>query len=203
MTLKVRKRQRDDAEVRREQILGEAIRIIGRRGYHAFSIQELAQSCGLTNGGLLYHFGSKEQLLIALLQDRDRRDAEVVASVVGIREGDWTDVPYSALIDTLHAIVARNSTQAEFVRLYALLQAEALDQGHPAYDFFLAREAATLEVFARLVRPHAPAPQATARQLLGLMSGLEQQWLRADQGFDLVAEWDRAVVLLLPPPADA
>jgi AcrR family transcriptional regulator len=60
----------------------QAIRIIGQRGYAGFGIQELAQRCQLTNAGLLYHFGSKDRLLIALLEDRDRRDA--VASIVGL-----------------------------------------------------------------------------------------------------------------------
>jgi len=40
-----------------------------------------------------------------------------------------------------------------------------------------------------------------ARQLLALMSGLEEQWLRSDHAFDGVAEWDSGVELLLLPPA--
>ena len=82
MSQKVRTRTRNDPEVRREQILDEAIRIIGQRGYYGFTVQELAQRCGLTNGGLLYHFGSKEQLLIAVLEERNRRNAEIVTSKV-------------------------------------------------------------------------------------------------------------------------
>jgi len=49
-------------EVRREQILEEAISILGRLGYHGFTIHELAERCGLSNAGLLYHFPSKDQL---------------------------------------------------------------------------------------------------------------------------------------------
>jgi AcrR family transcriptional regulator len=33
---------------RRQQIITEATRIIGQRGYYGFSMQELADSCGLT-----------------------------------------------------------------------------------------------------------------------------------------------------------
>jgi hypothetical protein len=29
------------------------------------------------------------------------------------------------------------------------------------------------------------------------MQGLEKQWLRCDQGFDLVVEWDRGAAMIL------
>jgi hypothetical protein len=32
------------------------------------------------------------------------------------------------------------------------------------------------------------------------MDGLSMQWLREKQAFDRVAEWDHAVVMLLPTP---
>jgi hypothetical protein len=36
-------------------------------------------------------------------------------------------------------------------------------------------------------------PGSMARQLLALMSGLEEQWLRDPDSMDLVQEWDRAM----------
>lgn len=199
MTLvKTRERARFSPEVRREKILDEAIRIIGQRGYHGFSIQELAQRCQLTNAGLLYHFGSKDQLLIALLQDRDRRDAVAVTSVVGLagHHDAHGSIALDTVLELLRAIVQRNSEQPELVRLYTVLGAEALNEGHPARDYFTNREAATLEVFTRMIAAHVEQPQSTARQLLALMGGLEAQWLRAGQTFDLVAEWDLGVAKL-------
>jgi AcrR family transcriptional regulator len=196
---KSRTRTRLDPEVRREQILDEAIRIIGRRGYYGFSIQELAQRCQLTNAGLLYYFGSKDQLLIALLQDRDRRDAEAVASVVGLagHKSAHGKITLKTVFELLSAIVKRNTHQPELVRLYAVLRAEALNQEHPARDYFASREATTLDVFARMIAPHVAQPRSTARQLLAFMAGLEDQWLRAEQSFNLVAEWNRGVVKIL------
>src|ERR1700741_5612700 len=84
MVSQARKRVRAKPENRRAQILDEAIRLIGERGYNRFTIQELAQRCQLSNPGLLHYFGSKEDLLVALLEDRDRRAAEVVAGVAGL-----------------------------------------------------------------------------------------------------------------------
>ena len=204
MVKAVRSRTRDDPEVRREQILEAAIRILGERGYYGFTVQELAQRCGLTNGGVLYHFGSKEQLLLAVLQERDRRDTEIVISVAGpaAREAKRSDSSLSAVLEVFRAIITRSAARPEITRLDTVLQAEALDRAHPAHDYFQAREARLLGVFARIVAPHVADPPATARQLLALMGGLQLQWLRGEQAFDLVVEWDCAVAALLrrPPP---
>src|ERR1700741_3608955 len=62
-------RRRMDPELRRQQILDEAIRLIGQLGYQGFTVQELALRCSLTKGGLLHYFGSKEQLLVAILEE--------------------------------------------------------------------------------------------------------------------------------------
>jgi len=63
------KAAREEPSLRREQILDETIRILGEQGYHGFTIQELAKRCGLSNAGLLYYFGSKDLLLIAVLDE--------------------------------------------------------------------------------------------------------------------------------------
>jgi AcrR family transcriptional regulator len=195
-------RARLDADQRREQILQAAAGIIAQRGYYGFGIQELARQCGITNAGLLYYFGTKERLLIAMLEDRDRRDAVAVHTIAGLTGQRDTHIGLSLnqLFKVLRAIVQRNSSQPEFVRLYTVLRIEALNQAHPARRYFADREAATLDAFARMVAPHVAAPRSTARQLKALMNGLEDQWLRADGGFNLVAEWDRGVALLLPRP---
>lgn len=196
-------RSRSKPEQKRAQILGEATRIIGERGYNGFGIQELARCCQLTNAGLLHYFGSKDKLLIALLEERDRLDTEAVSSMLDVVVrclDDPGEVPLDTVYKSMHAIVERNSTQPQLVRLYAVLGAEALNEGHPARDYFLSREARALDIFTRMVEAHVPDPRSTARQLLALMAGLESQWLRTNQGFDLVAEWDRGVSRILPPP---
>ena len=198
-TAKLQIRERLDGALRREQILEMATSIISQRGYNGFAIQELARQCGITNARLLYYFGTKERLLIALLEDRDRRDAAAVCSIAGLTGQETpAELSLDELLKVLRAIVERNSIQPELVRLFAVLRAEALSQAHPARQYFADREAATLDKFARLVAPHVAEPISTARQLLAFMSGLEEQWLRAAHGFDLVAEWDRGVSRLLP-----
>jgi AcrR family transcriptional regulator len=200
MAKTARKRVREDAEERREHILDAAIRIIGQRGYYGFTVQELAQQCGLSNAGLLYHFGSKDELLVALVNRLERSEAEIMAPLVALaaQAAGRGGTSGEALWNLLHTMMARGSVHAELGRLYTVLLAESLDKAHPAYESFRARETTVLDLFTKLAAPYVPEPRATARQLLALMEGLAAQWLRADQAFDLLAEWDRAIAVLLP-----
>ena len=197
-----RQRDRRRPEERRRQILDEAMQLIGQRGYYGFGIRELAQRCQLTDAGLLHYFGSKDKLLIALLEDRDRRDAEFVTSSAGVMRHahEPPKLTLRQVLDLFHATVVRNSTQPEILRLFVVLQAEALNADHPAHDFFIARKAKAADAFARTIAPFVADPHAAALQLTALMNGLEQEWLRCDQGFDIVALWDDAAARLLPSP---
>ncbi|MEW9550536.1 TetR/AcrR family transcriptional regulator [Nonomuraea sp. NPDC050783] len=186
--------QRMRSAERRRQILDAAIEIVGRRGYYGFSVQEVAARCGLTVAGVLHHVGTKDQLLLALLDERDRRDAEAVPGLLASEEGERPGLA------RLRALVARNSTQPELVRLYSMLRTESLYEEHPAHGYFLARERRVLALFARCVAGEVGEEEAgpVARQLLALMGGLEEQWLRSGRSFDLVEQWDLAVARLLP-----
>lgn len=192
MVVTTRERLRLD---RRTEILTQTSLILGERGYHGFGLQELAERCGLTKAGLLHHFHSKEELLVAVLRDRDRDDEVAVAGLAGL--GAPSEPPdHATMLIVFRMIVARNATRPELVRLYTMLRSEALSPSHPAHDFFRAREATIIDLFEQMIAPHAPAPRSKARLAVALMSGLELQWLRDDMGFDLVAEWDRAAAAL-------
>lgn len=194
------RRTRDDPDARREQILDEAIRIVGERGYYGFTVQELAQRCGLSNAGLLYHFGSKDQLLLDMLEVFEGRETAAMAPLAALaeREIGRSRESASALADLLRTMVARASTHPQIGRLYMALQVETLDPSHPAHASFRARERATLDLFAKLVAPYSADPQSTARQLLAMMDGLARQWVREDQSFDILEQWDRAIAVVLP-----
>ena len=79
-------RSRDKPEIRRPSILDEAIRVIAERGY-GFTVQELAQSCGLSNAGLLHQFPSKERLFLAALEEIEAREAQFMSPLVRAAAG--------------------------------------------------------------------------------------------------------------------
>jgi AcrR family transcriptional regulator len=190
---------REGPEVRRELILDEAIRVIGQRGYRGFTLQELAHLCELTNGGVLYHFRSKDVLLTAVLEEYDRREGEIIASSVELlsRSAARGGTSLHSVVQVLRVIMVRLTTQPELVRLYTFLHSEALDSAHPAYAYFTRRESMVLDKFAALVAPFCDQPRSVARQIHALMDGLWLQWLREKQSFSVIVEWDRAIARLL------
>ncbi|KUL24278.1 TetR/AcrR family transcriptional regulator [Actinoplanes awajinensis] len=182
-----RDRPRLPAAVRRRQILDVTTRLIAERGFWGLSMQDVADDCGLTVPGLLHHVGTKDKLLVAVLEHRDDQDHQSLAEALGRPAGE---VPLPEICD---ALVRRNAAQPEIVRLFAVLEAESLAPGHPAHDYFARRQQTTITTMTGLARAYGvPDPETLARQVMALMDGLQIQWLRDPGGIDLVATWTAA-----------
>ena len=78
------------AEQRRRQLLGVATELFADRGFHATSMEDIAEAAGVTKPVLYQHFPSKRALYRELLDDVDRllteRLVEATASVATGRE---------------------------------------------------------------------------------------------------------------------
>ena len=188
-----RDRTRLPAAQRRRQILDVTTRLIGERGFWALSMQDVADACGLTVPGLLHHVGSKDGLLVAVLDHRDEEDFRSLARQLGVDLEDWRG-PWPgqvSLPQACEALVRRNATQPEIVRLYSVLQAESLTPDHPAFTYFAERQQRALAGFAALAEDLTPDPMSLARQVMAMMDGLQIQWLRDPETTDLVAEWEK------------
>src|SRR5665647_584633 len=70
------RRPRAETALRREAILQAAMVTFGAKGYYNGSLVEVADQVGMTHAGVLHHFGSKDQLLLEVLEYRDRTDVE-------------------------------------------------------------------------------------------------------------------------------
>ena len=55
-------------KITKTDLLHRCWEYIHRHGYHASSISALAQAAGLGKAGLLHHFGSKEALMVAVIE---------------------------------------------------------------------------------------------------------------------------------------
>ncbi len=71
----------------RQLILEAAIRSFGTQGYEAVSLSELAAELDITKQAILYHFGSKEGLLTAAIDDSVKRLALALDNSVGKSQG--------------------------------------------------------------------------------------------------------------------
>lgn len=66
---------------RRELILRTAASLIRERGFERTSVRHIAEAAGITSGSLFYYFESKEELLVAIMEEGVR---DIMKSV---REG--------------------------------------------------------------------------------------------------------------------
>jgi AcrR family transcriptional regulator len=62
----------------RAAILDEALRLVSKAGLDGLTIGALADATGLSKSGLFAHFGSREELLLAVLDHGQKEFAEVV-----------------------------------------------------------------------------------------------------------------------------
>src|SRR5262245_31426714 len=56
-------------EMTREALVEAAADVFAQRGFHAASLDEIAERAGFTRGAIYSNFGSKEELMIAVLDE--------------------------------------------------------------------------------------------------------------------------------------
>ncbi len=76
------------ARERRDELIDAALTTFAKRGYHATSLKEIAEAAGVTDGLLIHYFGSKANLLSAVLLERQSLSAAVEAIVAGAPQDD-------------------------------------------------------------------------------------------------------------------
>jgi len=62
----------------RERLLRAAVDVFDRKGYAAASVREIVERAGITKPVLYYHFGSKEGILVAILEEAARQFQKAV-----------------------------------------------------------------------------------------------------------------------------
>ena len=63
----------------RTRLLNAAVRVFDRKGYVGASVREVAELAGVTKPALYYHFGSKEGVLRAVLDQAKQQVSEIAA----------------------------------------------------------------------------------------------------------------------------
>ncbi len=188
---------------RRTTILSTAIEVFGENGYRGTSLREIARRVGISDAGLLHHFGSKVGLLAATIAERDeldrvRRESSEAAGVT--------------FVDTMRDQVARNAQSPGLVALHVVLSAEATDPQHPAHESFRERYRQIRHQddtsFTRLQEDGQLRsdldPRRVGQLVTAMMDGLQLQWLLDPDAVDMVGLFEDFLRLLdIPEHADA
>jgi AcrR family transcriptional regulator len=88
-------------EDKRQQLLGAAVRVFARKGFHASRVGDIAQEAGVAHGLLYHYFKSKDQVLEAVFHENW---SILVARIESVEE---TDEPAADQIRHIAAIVLR------------------------------------------------------------------------------------------------
>lgn len=124
------RRTKEAALQTRENILNAAAQVILQQGMGAFTIEAIAQEAGVTKGGVLHHFPSKELLIQGLIeqviaafnahlmQELEAEPAEESGRWLRayIRTIFFADYAASSLIPTLAAALSADEATRERIR---------------------------------------------------------------------------------------
>ena len=120
-------RPKAGSEDKKARILSEALTLFSTQGYVATSLADIARASDISKAGLLHHYSSKDQLLAAVLDERDRR---IVSLLPRAEEGA------EAAMDAWVEMVAHNQRHPDGVALYTAMSAAVIDSKHQAHPWF-------------------------------------------------------------------
>lgn len=69
---------------RRESVIQAALRLFAKKGYHATSMQDIAEALGIQRGSIYHHIESKEDLLYEIMESSIKKLTEPVEEIVSM-----------------------------------------------------------------------------------------------------------------------
>ncbi|MEM8621716.1 MAG: helix-turn-helix domain-containing protein [Actinomycetota bacterium] len=155
---------------------------ITERGPHRWTLDEIAERVGLTGPALGFRFGSKRKLLIAFAADQPAATADRFHRITTNAQS-----ARAAIIDSLTALTASMTTQAEVANNVAMLGLDLADAELRAYA---AEQAGVIKTaLASTIRSTAPDGDsaegdaaAAAEYIYVVWSGALIAWAIAGRG---------------------
>ncbi|GAA4781082.1 TetR/AcrR family transcriptional regulator [Microbacterium gilvum] len=181
----------------REAILSAAMDVFATRGYRAGSMREIAERVGMDQTSILHHYPTKAALLLAVMEERDRRADELIEAE---HPQSLRDVPEAFL-----ALARSNVATPGVIQLYSVLAAESVTPDHPLGDYFRDRIARVRTGFAAwfaeldaegLLRDGVD-PAFAASSFLALWEGAQLHGLIDGSGGDVTETLSRYLRLVV------
>lgn len=170
-----------DAKDKRARIIAAAYRVLAEKGYEGATVKEIARAAGVAPGLVHYYFASKDELLVAMLQEESQRYSAAMQRLAA-------SVPAEDLTRLAMAEPERRTLeQPEWYRLRYALFALALHNPTlaPAVRRLLAGgRAGIATLVSKALGEQASNPDAVAAVLLAAFDGLALQKI-VDPAFDL------------------
>ncbi len=185
--------------LKRAKIVADAMALFASEGYGDTSLRDIAEKVGVSKSSLMHHYPTKEQLLGAVLAERDRSIHSRPSYPQAASAGDE--------LRALPIGAAENANTAPgLIEVYAVLSCEAVPASHPAHEYFTTRFTMVLDHFVALFRaaqaegalPAHRDPEFEAIWLVALWDGLQYQWLYDRDAVDVAAHLEAHLEDVLP-----
>src|SRR3954471_5424025 len=187
---------------RRRAIIDAAIEVFGRRGFRTATLNEVAEHAGISAAGILYHFKTKDDLLFAVIRDRDRRQRHILDELT--KTGGLA--PLTAAV----RFAEIGEDEPQLMALHTVLEVESLDPESPAHEYFRVRNEfllegveVTLKALQRSGEIRSDVDcRRTAAQILAFEHGAALLWLKTPglSITQLYRDYFDALVLVLTSP---
>lgn len=162
---------------RRQQIIDAAIELFATNGFRGTGLAAVADAVGITPGAILHHFGSKERLLEAVIEERDSRTSARLVSLASLGGAD-------ALRSMVH-VAEEVERDRRLASLYTVLEVENLEHDDLVHDFFVRRSRVVRRLLSDILRVGVEQGEfradsdipALVAEAIAFMEGAQLIWL--------------------------
>ncbi|MGA4877067.1 TetR/AcrR family transcriptional regulator [Streptomyces lydicamycinicus] len=167
-----------------ELILRAAAELFAAKGYRQTTFADVAERSGISRGSIPWHFGSKEGLLLAVLERSvDLIRTGLLEEPAEGAEPEEVAAGFDRLMGGADALFAQPTT-----KLFVTLLVEALEPGSPIHGRYVEIHN-TLRDHCRRWLERLPLPpglsaETLAVTIIGAGIGIHQQWLLAPERVD-------------------
>ncbi|MGW5130584.1 TetR/AcrR family transcriptional regulator [Streptomyces sp. NPDC004135] len=175
---------------RRRAIVDAAIELFAQQGVRGTGVAAIAERVGATPSALIHHFGSKDALVRAVLEEADRRALERLSAT---KDAEPTlEQAFAWFVrDAEHTA----ATERQLAALHTTLTAENLDPGSGLHTWFRDRgRALRAHLAALFTRAAADGsartdldPALLAAETAAFLEGAHLLWLLDPEQVDLTA----------------
>jgi AcrR family transcriptional regulator len=74
---------------RRKEILNAAKRVFARKGYERSTMKDIVEEVGMSRGGVYMYFSSTEDMMLALIEEEDRKNFERLDAIAAESGAVW------------------------------------------------------------------------------------------------------------------
>nr|WP_062340438.1 TetR/AcrR family transcriptional regulator [Herbidospora sakaeratensis] len=168
---------------RRRAMVDAAIELFARQGVRGTGVAAIAERAGAAPSALIHHFGSKDGLVRAVLEEADRRALERLSVPLGAEP--TLDQAFDWFVrDAEHTAAAERDLAA----LHATLTAENLEPGSALHTWFRDRgRVLRAHLVSLFTRAGADDPPTLAAETAAFVEGAHLVWLLDPEQVDLAS----------------